>query len=429
MYITLREGLEFSVILLLLVSIYREHKYALIFSAVAAIAAGIFMTGISFPVSGFIKKVYVGFMFYSFLLVLVLSLVSDKKVIYPVAALVLMLSIPSAQLASVVMEDAALKGSSTLIFAIAGLAAAGAVFAVLLRLLPRVRMERFFGTDGIMVFLAAFCFAFGGLREFDHSSIITSLQKGLYIFISSFSVFLKKTLLIPDGGLVSAGSDMLFVYLSSQRVAMAVTALLLFIPPLLVFIRLLFVPEPETAGIVKKADKRKVISVHINELIRKGTPVLAALLIIIVQLHAANIAIRPTYEPDPLPVITEDDIIQIPLVDKLGDISDGRMRKYAFRAGGETFRFFAMVKPDGDVVAVLDACEICPPRGYVQRGEHVICKYCNTPIPVSTLGQPGGCNPIPVTYRVENDTLFLSRSDIISAYREKAGKETGSLLR
>ena len=144
------------------------------------------------------------------------------------------------------------------------------------------------------------------------------------------------------------------------------------------------------------------------------------------MLHSANLAIRPTFEPEPIPVVADGDAITLPLADKFGDISDGKMRKYSFRHNEEIYRFIVMMRPDGEVIAVLDACEICPPVGYVQRGEHVICKYCNTPIPLGSLGQPGGCNPIPVRYKTEDNTITVSKREIINAYKKETGKKIGS---
>jgi uncharacterized membrane protein len=205
---------------------------------------------------------------------------------------------------------------------------------------------------------------------------------------------------------------------------MAVTALLLFIPPVYVFIRLLRSPEPVTDSIVVKAEKRKVMSIYIAELIKKGTPLLLSLLVSIVLLHAANLAMNPLFDPEPIPVIADGDEITILLKDNFGDISDGRIRKYSIRNKGNVYRFLVLMRPDNEVVAALDACEICPPTGYVQRGEHVICKYCSTPLPLQSIGQPGGCNPIPVKSRREGDTLVLNKTEIVDTHDKWLG--TGS---
>ena len=56
-----------------------------------------------------------------------------------------------------------------------------------------------------------------------------------------------------------------------------------------------------------------------------------------------------------------------------------------------------MARGNGSLAVALDLCEICQPKGYAQLGgRYVFCKYCKTPIPVDAVGQPGGCNPIPL---------------------------------
>lgn len=422
-YIALRETAEFSIILLLLIGIYQEYKKPLIISAVLVVVTGILIAWLDYPPPGFLIKASTGFMHYSFIMVLLLSFVAGRAVVYPVVSLVFMLLLPSAQLAAVIMDEASLKGGYILVSPFAGMLVGALIFAFCVGFLPALDIKRFFGAGGIMVFLSAFCFLVGGLEEFDRSSVITSLQRGFYAFFSSFIPFLKGLLLIPSGGRITTAFDGPFDFLSSQRVAMASAASILFIPPLYIFIKLLITPEPVTEGIGKKAERRKVTAIYLHELIRKGTPLLMSLLVSIVLLHSANLSMQPSYEPEPIPVVNEGDALTIPLIDKFGDISDGRMRKYSFLDNGESYRFFIIMRPDGEVTAALDACEICPPTGYVQRAEYVICKYCNTPIPALTLGQPGGCNPIPVGYRVEGDTIVLSKRDIVAAYKKGAGKE------
>jgi len=119
--------------------------------------------------------------------------------------------------------------------------------------------------------------------------------------------------------------------------------------------------------------------------------------------------------------VADGEDIAIPLKDSLGDISDGRIRKYSFRHMGRVYRLLVLQRPDSRVVAALDACEICPPTGYVQRGEHVVCKYCSTPLPLQSIGQPGGCNPIPVNSRRDGNTLVMNRSEIVDTHDKWLG--------
>jgi hypothetical protein len=412
LYITLREIIEFSVIVLLLFGIYKESRKMLITSAVLAIAAGTLITLFLYPLSGFHEKAYTDFMFYSFIMILLLSFVSGKEMIYPLICIVLALLLPSAQLASVIISETVLKGWPVLIYSLVGFLAGALVFTLGLRFLSKLDLKRFLGTDGIMVVLASFCFLFGGLNEFDNSSFVTTLQNGLHKLLSSLFIFLKENLF----NLQADTSVNTFNYLSSQRIAMALTALILFIPPLYVFIRLLLTPEPVTGGIGIKAEKRKLIAIHRDVLMRKGTPLIVAMFVNIILLHSANLAMNPIFDPEPIPLVVEGETLTIPLTEQYGDITDGRLRKFSFRSKGEAYRFMVIMRPDGDVVAALDACEICPSGGYVQRGEHVICKYCSTPIPLQSLGHPGGCNPIPVPFEIEGETLIVEKDNIVSLY-------------
>ncbi len=394
--IALQETIEFSLIVLLLISIYKEYSRILITSAILVIISGTLITFINYPLTGLLEKAYSSFMFYSFVMILFLSLVSGEHVIFPVICIVLSLFFPSAQLAAVLIAEASLTGISTYLYSTIGISTGTLLFIACLGHLSKLKLKRFFRTDSVMIFIAAFCFLFGGLDKFDSTSIITYLQQGI------------------------------LNVLASPRLAMAVTALLLFTPPVFVFIKLLLTPEPVTDSIEVKAEKRKVLAIYIGELIRKGTPLLIALLVSIVMLHAANLAMNPLFDPEPIPVIAEEGQIKIPLADHRGDISDGRIRKYSFRDKGSVYRLIVLMRPDSEIVAALDACEICPPTGYVQRGEHVICKYCSTPIPLQSLGQPGGCNPIPVNFTRKGDTLVLNKDNIIAIHNKWLGEGSTS---
>jgi uncharacterized membrane protein len=391
LYITLREIIEFSLIVLLLTGIYKDHRKTLILSSVLIFITGLIITVVNYPLTTSLEQTYSTAMLYSFVAILFLSFMADHKVIYPIVCVMLALLAPSAQLMAVLIVNAELLGNSVYIYSLLGLLAGALFFMVGKRYLPLLGLGQYFKTDGIMIFIAAFCFLFGGLNEFDSTSVITLLQKGLN------------------------------EVLDSPRLAMAVTALLLFIPPVFVFIRLLLTPEPVTEGIEIKAEKRKVLSIYIDELIRKGTPLLLAFLVSIVLLHTANLAMNPLFDPEPIPVVADGEDIAIPLKDSLGDISDGRIRKYSFRHMGRVYRLLVLQRPDSSVVAALDACEICPPTGYVQRGEHVVCKYCSTPLPLQSIGQPGGCNPIPVNSRRDGNTLVMNRSEIIDTHDKWLG--------
>jgi len=64
------------------------------------------------------------------------------------------------------------------------------------------------------------------------------------------------------------------------------------------------------------------------------------------------------------------------------------------------------------VGTALDACSICPPVGFYQDGANVICDNCNAPIEMTTIGTPGGCNPMPLASSVVGGELSVSVSDL-----------------
>jgi hypothetical protein len=416
--ISLRETIEFSLILLLLAGVYRGHNKTLISSSLLVIVAGILVTVFNYPLSGSLEGMYVNFMSFSFLMILFLSFVSGREPVWPVICMIFAILAPSAQLASVIIGEAYLKGSVIYLYSSAGFIVGAFIFLYALRQLPKLELDRLFSFGSIMVFIASFCFLFGGLNEFDMASVITTLHRKLHVPLSYFVELVRSGY---EGDMTPA-LESTFIYLASERVAMAVTALILFIPPLYVFIRLLVTPEPSTESIEVKAERRKILAVYTDELIKKGMPLLVALLVIIVLLHSANLAMSPMYDPEPIPLVADEEMITIPLKGKYGDISDGRIRKFSLRQQGRAYRFIVISKAEGEVTAVLDACEICPDHGYVQRGEHVICKYCSTPIPLISLGQVGGCNPIPLRSEKEGDSLLIKKSEIVKTHDNWLGE-------
>jgi len=76
--------------------------------------------------------------------------------------------------------------------------------------------------------------------------------------------------------------------------------------------------------------------------------------------------------------------------------SDGDLHRYFAEEDGTRVRFWLYKKPDGNVVAVFDACTICGALGFKKDGHGFVCKNCSAPINPQTVGTPGGCNPIPL---------------------------------
>jgi uncharacterized membrane protein len=324
------------------------------------------------------------------------------------------------------MGASELTGLSVYLYSLAAISVVTGVSVQMMKSLrKRINLRKFMNLNEMVLFLAAYNFLLAGTGEFSDRDIVTTLQRGLSGFLEGFIRFLKGSLLIPVNSSFDLSIDVVLAFLSSPRFAMALTALILLSPPVVLFLRLLITPEPEHTSTAVKAEKRKRIALYRGELLRRGTPIIVSLAVLIVLLHAANLAINPTYEPPPVPLIAGEESLRIPMVDRLGDVSDGKLRKYSVTRRATTYRILVAMRPDGEVVATLDACEICPPQGYVQRGRYLICKFCKTPMPIESFGKSGGCNPIPLPYELDGDYILVWLDDIEAISKGAGSKFVG----
>ena len=121
---------------------------------------------------------------------------------------------------------------------------------------------------------------------------------------------------------------------------------------------------------------------------------------------------KAAYRPDPQVVMVhEDGMVHI----RVSDLAPGQLNLYTFQ-GSQTDVTFMVIKRDEDDIAIaLNACGICPPRGYHQEGAVLICDNCNAPINMETVGMPGGCNPIPLAASLVDDEVQVTSSDLLGA--------------
>jgi hypothetical protein len=175
----------------------------------------------------------------------------------------------------------------------------------------------------------------------------------------------------------------------------------------------------EAAAPGARPPERRLVRARFLRASRLGAlPYAAALLVTSASIWSARAHGDDLYDPVPEPVVDDGGgRIVVPLGGPLAG-SDGRMRKWVYSAGGRAVTFFTVRRPDGSLAAALDLCEICQPKGYAQMGAgYVFCKYCKTPIPIVTVGQPGGCNPIPIPGAVlSGSVLLLPRDGLVAAW-------------
>ena len=98
----------------------------------------------------------------------------------------------------------------------------------------------------------------------------------------------------------------------------------------------------------------------------------------------------------------------------VSEVADGDLHRYSVNLENKEIRFLLFRKPDGNVVAVFDACQICGPVGFYKSGNQIICKNCSAPINTQSMGQSGGCNPIPLKSSLNGDQIVITQTDLAS---------------
>jgi high-affinity iron transporter len=98
--------------------------------------------------------------------------------------------------------------------------------------------------------------------------------------------------------------------------------------------------------------------------------------------------------------------VRIPIT----ELTDSSLHFYATEVNNTALRFLVIHKSNGDYTTALDACQICGAQGYRQEGSNVICRNCAAAIYVPSIGDAGGCNPIPVKSKVVNGELIVDLS-------------------
>jgi FTR1 family protein len=99
----------------------------------------------------------------------------------------------------------------------------------------------------------------------------------------------------------------------------------------------------------------------------------------------------------------------------ISDIADGDLHLYAATINDKPLRFFLYRKPDGNVAALLDACEICGGAGFYKKGSGLVCRNCAAPINPNSVGTPGGCNPVPLESSSDGHTVTVLESTLAGA--------------
>ena len=116
------------------------------------------------------------------------------------------------------------------------------------------------------------------------------------------------------------------------------------------------------------------------------------------------------------PVVFVNGEVRIPLA----QVSDGDLHRFQAQESGVDIRFWLYQKPDGKIATVLDACEICGAVGFYKGPNGVVCKNCAAPVTPQSIGNGGGCNPIPLKASQTADAVIIQEADVAAGGRKFA---------
>ncbi|MDR1133768.1 MAG: Fe-S-containing protein [Synergistaceae bacterium] len=114
----------------------------------------------------------------------------------------------------------------------------------------------------------------------------------------------------------------------------------------------------------------------------------------------------------PIELPASDGKITIPL----DMVDDGHLHRFVHNApkGSSTVgvRYIVVKKNETAYGVGLDACDVCGPTGYYERKGQVVCILCDVVMNKSTIGLPGGCNPVPLPFKVEGGNMIIGTADL-----------------
>jgi|SRR5579872_274677 len=264
---------------------------------------------------------------------------------------------------------------------LAGVIAAIAFGVMFVKGSVRINLPRFFRVTSVILYFVAFQLVISGLHELSENGVLPSSQKEMAWI----------------GPIVR--NDLFFFV-----VILALAALMV----LFEYKRRAPLPSPEGES---KAEQRKAAWTARRERLWMSSVYVACFVLIFLVTAQVIYAHSATALSPATPVELNTGFAAIPL----SQVADGNLHRYVVTIDGHAVRFLVMKKPDGNIATALDACQICGMVGFYKTGNNIICKNCSSPINTQSVGQPGGCNPIPLPGQISGDRILISSADLTSA--------------
>ena len=122
--------------------------------------------------------------------------------------------------------------------------------------------------------------------------------------------------------------------------------------------------------------------------------------------------------------VKEEDAARIEVRIPVTQVDDYNLHAFEMHRSGSAgkaprVRWIVIRKPASAAYGVgLDACDVCGSAGYFQRGDTVVCKRCDVVMNTNTIGLAGGCNPIPLEFRVSGGYIVIPMEALIAGEKE-----------
>jgi high-affinity iron transporter len=213
---------------------------------------------------------------------------------------------------------------------------------------------------------------------------------------------------LSEGGWLPAGPTEMAILGPVVRNEVFFFAAILGVAALLVLREWLALPKGSESSAATEAERQRLAAERKKQarwLLAAGATFVAVILILTANfLYARTAAAAP--DAQTLQVIGGE--VRVPTA----GIGDGNVHFYQAQVDGSMLGFMVVHQPDGQWVAAIEGCMICGRHGYRQEGTSVICRNCGAEIPISTLGQVGGCNPVAMPARVQGGNLVIASADL-----------------
>ena len=241
----------------------------------------------------------------------------------------------------------------------------------------RVNLQKFFRVTSVILFFIAFELVISGLHELSESGVIPSSKQEMALI----GPIVRNNFFFPVSILALA---ILMVLLEYRR------------------------RKPEAVVAASKSEERKLLWTARRERLWSITLCITAF-VFIATITAEFIYTKSASALSPATELTfVNGQVSVPK----SSVADGDLHRYQANVNGTEIRFLLYRKPNGDVVTVYDACGICGSVGFYKNGNDIICKNCSAPINGQSMGQPGGCNPIPLKSTVTGDNIVITAKDL-----------------